>query len=135
MMLWLVIAVVGFILYKLVTNEMRKRTEDKNAAETKERKTPTGDMVKDPVCGTYVDVTSSVSVRDGAQVHRFCSYECRDTFLEQLRATGRNIPKTNAETAELDSRNDEQPRKKLNCIGAQEFYPAPLFWLLVSKLT
>ncbi len=90
-MRWLILAVVAFILYKLVTNEIRKREADKKTA-AKERKVPSGDMVKDPVCGTYVDVASSVSVRDGSEVYRFCSYECRDAFLEQLRASGRNIP-------------------------------------------
>ncbi len=91
-MRWLIIGVVAFVLYKLVTNEIRKRADDRKAAAEKPRKEPTGDMVKDPVCGTYVDVASSVSVRDGAEIYRFCSYECRDAFLEKLRATGRAIP-------------------------------------------
>jgi YHS domain-containing protein len=49
-------------------------------------------MVKDPICGAYVAVASSVSVRDGETVHRFCSYECRDAYLERLRDAGREIP-------------------------------------------
>lgn len=92
MLRWLVIGVVGYVLYKLVTNEMRKRAADNAKSAAKEKKTPTGEMVKDPVCGAYVAVASSVSVRDGAEVHRFCSYECRDSFLEKLRAAGRTIP-------------------------------------------
>lgn len=94
MMRWLVLGVIGFVLYKLITNEMRKKAE-KNAvkkdAETS-RKAATGTMVKDPVCGVYVEVDSSISVRDGDTVHRFCSYECRDVFLQQLRGQGREIP-------------------------------------------
>ena len=90
----LILGIVGFILYKLVSNEIRKRSAESKQPETgKTFKEPTGNMVKDPVCGTYVDAATSISVRDGAQVHRFCGYECRDSFLEQLRATGRNIPK------------------------------------------
>ena len=88
-MRWLVIALVAYVLYKLVTNEMPKRAQDTQAA----RDATAGEMVKDPVCGVYVDASSSVRVRDGALVHHFCSFEFRDSFLEQLRATGRNIPK------------------------------------------
>lgn len=98
----LVLAAVGFILYKLVTNEMRKRTEKKSANEaaTEKRKAASGDMVKDPICGAYVNVESSVSVRDGDTVHRFCSYECRDAFLQQLRGEGREIPERNSSSDE-----------------------------------
>lgn len=98
MIRWLVIGIVGYILYKLVTNEMRKRAADIAKTAAEEKKTPAGEMVKDPVCGAYVAVASSVSVRDGAEVHRFCSYECRDSFLEKLRATGRAIPEKKTET-------------------------------------
>ncbi len=107
MIRWLVIAVVAFILYKLISNEFAKRVADKkNAESSSEQKVPTGDMVKDPVCGAYVDTASSVSVRDGAEVHRFCSYECRDAFLEKLRATGRKIPeKITAESAQTGDEN------------------------------
>jgi len=93
MIRWLVIVAVAFILYKLVANEFAHRATKKNKAEgSTGQKVPTGDMVKDPICGSYVDVASSVSVRDGAEVHRFCSYECRDAFLEKLRVSGRKIP-------------------------------------------
>lgn len=99
-MRWLIIGVVAFILYKLVTNEIQKRATDRKTTEEKQQKEPTGDMVKDPVCGAYVNVASSVSVRDGAEIHRFCGYECRDAFLEKLRATGRVIPKTDSQREE-----------------------------------
>ena len=93
MIRWLAIAAVAFILYKLVVNEFVHRAAKKNKTEgSAGQKMPTGEMVKDPICGSYVDVSSSVSVRDGVEVHRFCSYECRDAFLEKLRATGRKIP-------------------------------------------
>lgn len=97
----LVLGIVGYILYKLISNEIRKRSTNSKQQEAEKGtfKEPTGNMVKDPVCGAYVDAASSISVRDGAQVYRFCSYECRDSFLAQLRAGGRNIPeKTNDDT-------------------------------------
>lgn len=89
---WVVIGVVLFVLYKLVANEMRKRAGESTPAKAPPRDGHGSNMVKDPTCGSYVETTSSVSVRDRDTVHHFCSYECRDAFLEKLRGTGREIP-------------------------------------------
>ena len=87
---WILIALALFVLYKLITNDKVKK--EKSETKVKERKIAAGKMVKDPICGTYVDVDSSISVRDGNATHRFCSYECRQTFLDKLEASGREIP-------------------------------------------
>lgn len=87
----LIIGVAIFFLYKLVTNDKGRRT--KSDAKTRERKIATGELVKDPVCGAYVDADSAISVRDGKTVHRFCSYECRKQFLDELEDQGREIPR------------------------------------------
>ena len=92
MLRWVIIGVVIFVLYKLVTNEMKKRAGEATPAKENSKAGPGSNMVKDPTCGSYVEMTSSISVRDGDTVHRFCSYECRDAFLEKLRGTGRGIP-------------------------------------------
>ena len=91
---WIVLALAVFILYKLFGNELRKRLNSEKQENSKEReeKIAKGLMVKDPVCGVYVDIDSTISVRDGEVMHRFCSYECRDVFLQKLQATGREIP-------------------------------------------
>lgn len=40
------------------------------------------DLVKDPVCGTYVPVKNSIStVKNGKQVH-FCSEACLKQYLD-----------------------------------------------------
>ena len=39
-----------------------------------------GEMVRDPVCGTYVPRQGSLSLAAGAEEHFFCSAECRDEF-------------------------------------------------------
>jgi YHS domain-containing protein len=90
MLKWLIIALAAFVLYKLVFND--KGRKDKEEDKQRARKIATGEMVKDPVCGAYVDVEGSISVRDGKAVHRFCSYDCREKFLEQLEASGRELP-------------------------------------------
>ena len=91
---WILLAIALFILYKLVGNELHRRMQSEKQENVKEReeKIARGLMVKDPTCGVYVDSDSNISVRDGDVLHRFCSYECRDVFLEKLRAAGREIP-------------------------------------------
>lgn len=92
MLRWLVLGVVGFILYKLVGNEFRKRAASSKPEPSKKTAEAGKNMVKDPTCGAYIEPSSGVSVKDGESVHHFCSYECRDAFLEKLRNQGRQIP-------------------------------------------
>ena len=91
---WLILILAVYALYRLFANDvLKKKKENKedNAAEM-ERKIAAGEMVKDPECGTYVSVEGNISVRDGETVHRFCSYECRDKFLQRLEEGGRELP-------------------------------------------
>ena len=39
-----------------------------------------GDLKRDPVCGTYVSTSTSISKSVKGQVVYFCSKECRDKF-------------------------------------------------------
>ena len=90
MLKWVLIAAAIFVLYKLITNDRGRK--DKKEAKAKERKIAAGEMVKDPICGSYVDIDSSIKVRDGQTVHHFCSYDCRQKFLDRLEEGGREIP-------------------------------------------
>ena len=38
-------------------------------------------LVRDPVCGTYVDESRALTARRGGTVHHFCSDGCRAAFL------------------------------------------------------
>ena len=91
---WLILILAGYALYRLFANDvLKKKKENKedNAADL-ERKVAAGEMVKDPECGTYVSVEGNISVRDGETLHHFCSYECRDKFLQRLEEGGRELP-------------------------------------------
>ncbi|MBR4424004.1 MAG: transcriptional regulator [Mailhella sp.] len=77
-----IFAIVCYALYRLFMND-RKKQDEKKAAE-RERKIQSDEMVKDPVCGTYVDKSSAISVRSGDQVLYFCSYECRQKYIESV---------------------------------------------------
>lgn len=91
---WLILILAVYALYRLFANDVlkkKKENNEENAAEL-ERKIASGEMVKDPECGTYVSAEGNISVRDGEIVHHFCSYECRDKFLQRLEEGGRELP-------------------------------------------
>lgn len=81
---WLMLLAVGYALYRLVMHDRRKKADD--ATRDKERKAAAGELVRDPVCGAYVEPSSSVTVRRGDEVRCFCSYECRDKYLSSIGA-------------------------------------------------
>ena len=97
MMRILIICVAVYILYRLFKNDFLHKKQKDDLEDQKERdaKIATGEMVKDPECGTYISSDSGITVRDGQTVHHFCSYECRDKFLNRLREGGRQIPPMN----------------------------------------
>ena len=39
-------------------------------------------LVRDPVCGTFVEPRRAISEKAGAEVHYFCSESCRRTFRQ-----------------------------------------------------
>lgn len=93
---FIIIGAALFVAYKLFFNDFKRKQKSNKEESGKERasKMAAGELVKDPVCGDYVSVEDSVTVKDGEKVHHFCSYECRDKFLKQLEQGGREIPQT-----------------------------------------
>lgn len=95
--MWKFIILLGavYVLYKLFANDFIKKKKEMARAEKEEieRKQASGEMVKDPECGTWVSVDSSISVRDGDRIYHFCSYECRDKYLKALENGGRVLPR------------------------------------------
>jgi YHS domain-containing protein len=81
MLKFAIFIIAGFLLYKLIMGDQKKKMDTKQSRN--EEMADSGEMVKDPVCGTYVSSDSDIRVKEGGTVHRFCSYECRDAFLEQ----------------------------------------------------
>jgi YHS domain-containing protein len=47
-------------------------------------------LVRDPVCGMHVDETLSIPLRDGGELHHFCSIACRDAFALNVRKFAAN---------------------------------------------
>jgi len=55
-----------------------KRPDRRNAAKSFENY-----MVKDPVCGMYMDSRLAVRLEKGKESIYFCSEECKNKFLEK----------------------------------------------------
>ncbi|GAB1409089.1 hypothetical protein MASR1M90_02430 [Desulfovibrionales bacterium] len=77
---FLIFAAAAFFLYKLVVNDRKKKAEVK--ANYNEELAKEGVLVKDPMCGTYVPKDSDIRIKEGDAVRCFCSYECRDKYLQ-----------------------------------------------------
>lgn len=84
MIRFLVIALCAYLVYKLFMGDKKQKNLHKDK-ET-EKMAASGEMVRDPICGTYVSRDGDIRVRQGEQVHHFCSYECRDAFVKRLEA-------------------------------------------------
>jgi len=84
---WILFALAAYALYRLLTNDWKKGRKSKEEEKAKnEHLVASGEMVKDPECGAYIAADSSISVRDGETVYRFCSYDCRDAFVRRIQA-------------------------------------------------
>ena len=75
---WLILILVGYALYRMFMNDRKKSSED--TKKEKEHLIATGEMVKDPVCGAYIDSDSNITVRDGKTVHRFAATTAATSF-------------------------------------------------------
>jgi YHS domain-containing protein len=44
----------------------------------------TGELKKDPSCGTYISAATSIKETVGGQTFHFCSKQCRDKYVSSL---------------------------------------------------
>lgn len=80
----IILLVCGAVLFFLFKGDQRKKAMNQDKKD--ESLKASGDMVKDPVCGTYVPNDADIRVRSGDKVYAFCSYECRDKFIKGLKS-------------------------------------------------
>lgn len=100
MLKWFILAAAAYCLYRLFRNDFKKKQDKQHDKKEMERKVATGEMVRDPECGAYIDADSTITVRDGETVHRFCSYDCRDAFLKRLHGGGHSLSVQDTRDAE-----------------------------------
>ena len=44
----------------------------------------TGELKRDPSCGTYISAATSIKEKAGGETFYFCSKECRDKYVASL---------------------------------------------------
>lgn len=81
----LFLAAAIYFLVKMFQGDSKQA--QKEAKKTQETLIAKGELVKDPVCGSFVSLDDSVQARDGNKILHFCSYECRDKYLKQIEAS------------------------------------------------
>lgn len=79
----ILILVLIYIAYLVIKGYFFKKAVQKNAAAKKPgpaRRDGEEDVTLDPVCGSYVPLSSAVSIDEGGKKVYFCGPECRDRF-------------------------------------------------------
>lgn len=76
----ILLVVAGYIAYKMFLNDRsRKYAKDPQVSS----KGMASDLIKDPICGIYVDKESALKIKDSSGTYYFCSYDCRDKYLKR----------------------------------------------------
>ena len=93
--LWLISAIFLITLLRSVIGVIAKGlTTLLNPQQAAQRspsagKVPlTGELRRDPVCGTFISTDTSVKHGSGAEMVHFCSPACRDKFLASAATRG-----------------------------------------------
>jgi YHS domain-containing protein len=82
---WFLVALLGV---RLLSRWLGRHFGPHPAAGGRPERPPTtpelrGAMVKDPVCGTWVDPRIALALPSGKETIHFCSEECRKAYSEQ----------------------------------------------------
>jgi YHS domain-containing protein len=77
-------SIVGIVL-KGVAEAMKPGSTTQGTGARPSAQVPlTGELKKDPVCGTYIAAATSIKEKVGGQTFHFCSQECRDKYVASL---------------------------------------------------
>ena len=77
-------SIIGIVL-RGVSQAMKPGATAPGAGPQPSNQIPlTGELKKDPVCGTYIATTTSIKEKVGGQIFHFCSQECRDKYVATL---------------------------------------------------
>jgi YHS domain-containing protein len=77
-------SIVGIVLRGVAEGMRQGSTTQANGARPAGQVPLTGELKKDPVCGTYIAAASSIKENVGGQTVHFCSSECRDKYVASL---------------------------------------------------
>jgi YHS domain-containing protein len=86
---WIIRIIVVLLILRLVRNMFAPSPRPRpRQSQPPPRSGPTaversgGKLVRDPQCGTYIPMSSSVHLVSGSETLYFCSTECRDAYRQ-----------------------------------------------------
>lgn len=74
----LIAALIIRLIWSLVASIVSGASGPKQVRRPRSRQ-----LVRDPVCGTYIQESRALEVRTGGKTHYFCSEDCRQKFARQ----------------------------------------------------
>jgi YHS domain-containing protein len=76
-------SIVGIVL-KGVSEAMKPSSATPGTPRPSNQVPLTGELKKDPVCGTYIAAASSIKETVAGQTIHFCSGQCRDKYVATM---------------------------------------------------
>lgn len=76
---WLIRILLVVLVLRAIWNLVSRLFEGASKPSSS-RPTKNVALVRDPVCGTYLQASRALSTRTGARVHYFCSEDCKQAF-------------------------------------------------------
>ncbi len=88
---WILRIIVVLFVLRLIRNffatNARPGSAPRPAGRTTAVERPGGQLVRDPQCGTYVPISTSVHLVSGPNTLYFCSVACRDAYRQAQKAS------------------------------------------------
>ncbi|MEF3254601.1 MAG: YHS domain-containing protein [Deferribacterales bacterium] len=75
-LLFIALAYVAFVLFK---------RSNKQEVENKTISNEPVELIKDPICGTFVEKNTTYKVKFYDNIYYFCSEECRQKFINNVK--------------------------------------------------
>jgi YHS domain-containing protein len=84
--LWVVRSVMGIVLrgFSQAMKPGAPGAAPPNGARPGPQVPLSGELKKDPVCGTYISAATSIKEKVGGETLHFCSAQCRDKYVASL---------------------------------------------------
>jgi uncharacterized protein len=82
--------IVGYLIYKVIRMGLSESKKFESKSNNKYKyassgKVNGGEMVKDPMCNTYIPKKNAIKDTIKGETYYFCSRECRDNFANKLK--------------------------------------------------
>jgi len=90
MIRFVILAIVGYILYRAVRNWMFSGSTSTDHVTARDTDQIDDDMVKDPYCDVYFPKRNAVHLHVNDQDLYFCSKECKNKYLDEQSTAGDN---------------------------------------------